>query len=63
MCLTLPLEIKAINDQMAELSDGRLVNLSLIDQPQVGEFVLVNADLALSKVSAYEAQEIINYFK
>ena len=63
MCLTTPLKIKAIKKELAELSDGREVSLALIDNPRVGDFVLVNADLAVSKVSAKEAKEINNYFK
>ena len=63
MCLTTPLKIKAIKKELAELSDGREVSLALIDNPRVGDWVLANADLAVSKVSAKEAKEINNYFK
>ena len=62
MCLTIPLKIKAIKKEMAELSDGREVNIALINSPKVGDWVLANADLALSKVSAEEAREINQYF-
>lgn len=63
MCLTIPLKIKSIAGKTARLSDGREVNLALITNPQPGDWVLANADLAVSKVSAKEAQEIINYLK
>ena len=62
MCLTTPLKIKAIKKELAELSDGREVSLALIDNPRVGGWVLANADLAVSKVSAKEAKEINSYF-
>jgi len=63
MCLTLPFEIKKINGDRAELSDGRSVNIAAIRNIEVGDFVLANADLAISKISKNEAEEINKYFK
>lgn len=63
MCLTIPLKIKSITKEMASLSDGRQVSLALIANPKPGDWVLVNADLAITKVSEKEAYEIINYLK
>ncbi|MDO8669199.1 MAG: HypC/HybG/HupF family hydrogenase formation chaperone [Candidatus Buchananbacteria bacterium] len=63
MCLTIPLQIRSIEKTMANLSDGRQVSLALIKNPQPGDWVLTNADLAISKVSEEEAKEINNYLK
>ncbi|MEK7168055.1 MAG: HypC/HybG/HupF family hydrogenase formation chaperone [Patescibacteria group bacterium] len=59
----MPFEIKKIVGNKAELEGGRRVSLDLVADPQVGDWVLVNADLAVSKVTKDEAQEINNYFK
>lgn len=59
MCLTLPLKIeRIIGNNQAWLSDKRKVNTSLIKNLKVGDWVLANADLAISKISAKEAKEI-----
>lgn len=63
MCLTIPLQIKSIKSGVGILSDGRQVSLALISKPKPGDWVLTNADLAVSKVSPEEASEIINYLK
>jgi hydrogenase assembly chaperone HypC/HupF len=63
MCLTLPFKIKKISGDRAELSDGRSVNIAMVEKPKVGDWVLANADLAVAKVSQKEAEEIKNYLK
>jgi len=62
MCLTLPAKIKEIKNNLAVLEDGRQVKIAVFDKIQVGDWVLVNADLAVSKISSQEALEINNYF-
>jgi len=63
MCLTIPLQIKKITGDRAELSDGRVVNIALVGNTKVGDWVLANADLVVSKISDSEANEIKQYFK
>jgi len=63
MCLTKPQKIKKVNGQVAELANGRLINIALIKKPKAGNWVLANADLALTKITAKEAEEINNYLK
>lgn len=58
MCLTTPKKIKKVSGQSAELNDGRKVNIALINRAKKGDWVLTNADLALSKITAKEAKEI-----
>jgi hydrogenase maturation factor len=63
MCLTKPQKIKKINNQNAELENGQIVSLNLIENPQAGDWILTNANLAISKITPAEAEEINNYFK
>ena len=63
MCLTIPLKIKAIKKTRAQLTDGREVNIALINSPRVGDWVLANADLAVSKITESEAKEINSLLK
>lgn len=61
MCLTSPQKIKKVNGQAAELTNGRMINIALIKKPKAGDWVLANANLALTKITAKEAEEINNY--
>jgi len=63
MCLTTPVKIKKIKGIEAELADGRKISIALIEKPKKGDWILANANLGLSKISAKEAKEINNYFK
>lgn len=77
MCLTTPHKIKKVNGHKAELNDGRIVDISLLlmdkaglprrtpnaVRGKAGDWVLANADLAVSKITAAEAKEINNYLK
>lgn len=63
MCLTVPLKVKEVNGLKAKLSDGREVNVALINDLKIGDWVLANADLAVSRISEKEAEEINNIFK
>ena len=63
MCLTIPVKIKKVSGQFAEVEDGRKLNIALVKNTKAGDWVLANADLAISKVSNKEAKEINNYFQ
>jgi len=63
MCQTIPIQIKSIKGINGILADGRKVNLALLQKPKKGDWVLANADLAVNKVSAKEAKEILKLFK
>jgi len=58
MCLTIPLKIKAIKKEMAELSDGRKVSIALIKSPRVGDWILHTNGYLIKKISSNEADEI-----
>lgn len=55
------MKIKKVKGLAAELSDGRQVNLVFAGKVKKGDWVLTNADLAVSKISAKEAKEINEY--
>lgn len=60
MCLAVPARIESIQGEIGEVSIGgnRIkANLSLIEEPKVGEYVLVHAGFAIAKYSAQEAAE------
>ena len=63
MCLTIPVQIKKIDGVEAEVTDGRKINIAMAGKVKKGDWVLANANLGLSKISAKEAKEINNYFK
>lgn len=64
MCLTTPRQVEKITDEgRAILSDGRLVTIGHLPEVQGGDWILVNADFAVAKVSAQEAQEILQFLK
>lgn len=60
MCLAIPVKIGSIRGEVGEVTVGgnRLtINLSLIEDPKVGEYVLVHAGFAIAKYSPEEAAE------
>ncbi len=58
MCLTIPKKILSINGTTARVKSGA-INISLIPRAKAGDWVLVNADLAIRKVPAAEAKKIL----
>lgn len=62
MCLTTPVKVKKVNGLKAELADGRKVSIAFAGKLKKGDWVLANADLAVSKITAKEAKEINNIF-
>jgi hydrogenase expression/formation protein HypC len=67
MCVAVPGKILSIDEfEMASIDFGgtqREVSVSLLESPQVGEYVIVHAGFALHKVDADEAQETIEMFR
>lgn len=61
MCLAVPLKITEIVDEFTALaasgSEKIQVNISLLEDPKVGEYVIVHAGFAMSKVHEDEAIE------
>ncbi|MFA6923423.1 MAG: HypC/HybG/HupF family hydrogenase formation chaperone [Bacteroidales bacterium] len=66
MCLSIPAQIQSIEGDMAKVSiGGTIVNasLQLLDEPKVGEFVLLHSGFAISKLSKEEAAETIKLLR
>lgn len=66
MCLAVPGEIVRIDGIKAEVSFSgaiRNVDLSLISEVKIGDYVLVHAGCAIQIIPADEAQETIKLFE
>ncbi len=62
MCLAIPMKIKAIKGDFAEVSSGRLIrtiNIQMLPQAKAGDYVLVHAGFAIQKVDTQEARETL----
>lgn len=65
MCLGIPMQITTIEGQQGQVSmDGvsHAVDLSLIEAPAVGEYVIVHAGFAIERLRTDEAEERIGMF-
>ncbi len=66
MCLAVPSKIIAINDEMGIVDvDGikREVGLHLIENPMIGDYVIVHAGFAINKIDESEALETLKIFR
>jgi hydrogenase expression/formation protein HypC len=66
MCLAIPSKIVAINDQMGVIDVAgvqREASLLLIEDPQVGDWVIVHAGFAIQKMDEATAQESLQYLR
>jgi len=66
MCLAIPSKIIEINDNMAVIDVvgvRRETSLLLIEDPQVGDWVIVHAGFAIQKINDAIAQESLRYLR
>ena len=66
MCLSIPARIVTINGNMAEVSAGGAIfkaGLHLIENANVGDYILLHAGFAIQKISEQEAAETIKLFE
>ena len=66
MCIAVPAEIKEINEDIAVVSYGSValeVNIALIDEVKIGDYVLIHAGCAIEKISREEAIKTLELFK
>ena len=66
MCLAIPAKILEIDGDRAKVDYGgtiREANLALIEDPKVGEYVIVHAGYAIQKLDAAEAEETLELFR
>ncbi len=61
MCLAIPVRITSIERRMARGELGGVetrISLMLLDEVKVGDYVLLHAGFAISKINEEEAQEL-----
>jgi len=66
MCLSIPAEIISIEGDMAKVSIGGAItdaSVQLIDNPKVGEFILLHTGFAIERISPEDAEETMRYLK
>jgi hydrogenase expression/formation protein HypC len=71
MCLAVPGKIISIEDTDPVLRSGRVdfagvvkqVNLALVPEARIGDYVLVHVGCAISTVDEKEAQEVFSYLQ
>ncbi|MFC1804724.1 HypC/HybG/HupF family hydrogenase formation chaperone [Candidatus Omnitrophota bacterium] len=62
MCLAIPMKIKNIKGDFAQVESGRLIrtiNIQMIAGIRKGDFVLVHAGFAIEKVDPERAKETL----
>jgi len=62
MCLAIPSKVIKIEDDWATVQSGkhtRPVNLSLLKNVKLGEYLLVHDELAINKIPPTEAKKIL----
>lgn len=62
MCLAIPSKVIKIKGKQAKVQAGEhqhQVDLSLLKDVKVGDYLLVHGDLAINKVSKTEAEKIL----
>ncbi len=63
MCLAIPLKLIEINDDMGAFESGgirRKVNLSLVENPKLGDFVVVHAGFAITIMDQEEGEKTLS---
>ena len=66
MCLGIPGKIEELKDTMATVSFGtvkRLIDIRLVENAAVGDYVLVHAGFAIHKISEREALETLELIR
>ena len=66
MCLAIPSKIIELNDQMGVIDVSgvtRKASLLLLEDPRVGDWVIVHAGFAIQKIDETTAQESLRYLR
>lgn len=62
MCLAVPLKIKEMKGDKAVVDSGdhsHEVNIDLLKDARIGDFILVHGDMAINKVAPEDAKKIL----
>ena len=66
MCIAVPMKVVEINGNMGVVEHSgvkREVGLMLMDDAQLGDWVLIHAGFAISKLNQEEAEETLSLLK
>ena len=67
MCLAVPAEVvELLDDEQALVNFGgvsKSISISLVDDLQVGDYVIVHTGYALNKIDAEEAKKTLQLFE
>lgn len=67
MCVAVPGKIISIDENLMAMADfggsGREISVALLEEPRVGDYIIVHAGFALHKVSPEEAEETIEMMR
>lgn len=66
MCLAIPSKVIKIKNNWATIQSGKhrhRVNLSLLKNVKIGDYLLVHDELAINKVSEADAKRILRMIK
>jgi hydrogenase expression/formation protein HypC len=66
MCLAIPMKIKSINGEFAQVEAGKLlrtVNIQMLPKIKIGDFVLVHAGFAIEKVDPQKAEDTLRFIE
>ena len=62
MCLALPMKIKKIENDFAEVESGRIlkkINIQMVTDIKVGDYCLVHAGFAIQKLDESKAKQTL----
>lgn len=66
MCLAIPAQVINVNGDTASVDFGgvkRDINITLIDSPKNGDYVLIHVGYAIHRISQEEAQETLKIWE
>ncbi|MCX5707203.1 MAG: HypC/HybG/HupF family hydrogenase formation chaperone [Candidatus Omnitrophica bacterium] len=62
MCLGIPMKVKKIQGEFAEVESGRLLrtaNIQMLPHIKIGDYVIVHAGFAIEKIDPEKAKETL----
>lgn len=62
MCLAVPMKIRKIEEDFAVVESGRIlrrVNIQMLTQVRIGDYILVHAGFAIEKIDPHKAKQTL----
>ena len=63
MCLAIPMKVKKIEGNFAEVESGRLsrrINIQMLPSVKIGDYVLVHAGFAIERLDPEKARQTLS---